>query len=139
MGLFSRGCCLRHREGTDLLHQAKLVVLVPGLDELAIRNTENFGHAKINLCAGWGNTQKFTGVGTFNPPSQNQFIPFCNNIFDRRMKIGKTCKKSLPEATNSFPTFKNFSIRPMVDVIKCLQLECFIELSLIDQPQNLVN
>jgi hypothetical protein len=55
------------------------------------------------------------------------------------MKVGETGKKNLPETTNSFPTFKYLSIRSMVDVIKCIQLECFIELSLIDQPKNLVN
>src|SRR5215218_3304620 len=82
------GLLLRGRDGTDLLHQAQGVPVLPLLDDLALFDAMDSDPSDGHLIASGGYAHQFASVGALCPPTANNLVPFGYVLLERYAQVG---------------------------------------------------
>src|SRR5215207_771696 len=90
-GFFSLGLglLLRGRDGSDLLHQAQSIPVLPLLHDLAGFNTMDSDPSDSHLIARGSDAHQFALVRTLCPPTADNLVPFGYIVLERYVQIGE--------------------------------------------------
>src|SRR5882724_1291298 len=95
-------CGRRKREGSQLSHERKLVVVVPGFDDLAIDKA----HHAHSCCGDWlcggSDAEEGTGVLHGNRPPGNDHLAFFDGLVDLDMNRGEGEAEGFPKFAEGF-------------------------------------
>src|SRR5215204_1258801 len=91
-GFFSLGLglLLWGRDGTDLLHQAQSIPVLPLLDDLAVFDAMDSYPSDSHLIARGSNTHQFALVRTLCPPTANNLLPLSYIVLQRYAQVGNS-------------------------------------------------
>src|SRR5215210_9227474 len=83
------GLLLRGRDGTDLLHQAQGIPVLPLLDDLALFDAMDSYPSDGHLIARGSDAHQFALVGTLCPPTANNLLPLSYIVLQRYAQVGE--------------------------------------------------
>src|ERR687890_2538782 len=83
------GLLLRGRDGTDLLHQAQGIPVLPLLDDLAVFDAMDSEPSNGHLIARGSDAHQFALVGTLCPPTANNLVSLSYIVLQRYAQIGE--------------------------------------------------
>src|SRR5829696_2741910 len=82
------GLLLRGRDGTDLLHQAQGIPVLPLLHDLAVFDAMDSYPSDGHLIARGSDTHQFALVRTLRPPTANNLLPLSYILLQRYAQVG---------------------------------------------------
>src|SRR5215210_3794335 len=83
------GLLLRGRDGTDLLHQAQRIPVLPLLDDLAVFDAMDSDPSDSHFIACGSDAHQFALVRTLCPPTANNLLPLSYVVLQRYAQVGE--------------------------------------------------